>query len=237
MNNFFSLGILLSVIIIFSSNANILLEKPSTLSLEKYSEIFDDFKKIETVNNDFYNDSGDSFDKIPFETLLPDLFLKYLLGHTILEIGSGAGALAEWFVERGYQVTCLEPAQQLAMRAEVKGLSVIQTTIQNFSTDQKFDNIVAISSLIHVPKTDLSNQIKKIAGLLNPTGLFVVSFIEGEDEGFEDPTNVGKVRYFAKWTKLELEQLSSPYFTPLENHRIYNKKMDRTFLLMVYRKK
>jgi hypothetical protein len=63
---------------------------------------------------------------------------------------------------------------------------------------------------------------------------FFVSLIEGEGEGLEDPTKVGKLRYFAKWDDKELESLFSPHFALLENHRIYNKKMDRTFLLKVY---
>ena len=58
---------------------------------------------IASVNNAFYNGSGASFDKIPFDSLLPDLLLKYGIGREILEIGSGPGAFASWLVERGYQ--------------------------------------------------------------------------------------------------------------------------------------
>lgn len=51
-----------------------------------------DFKEmITSINNEFYNESGDSFDKIPFDSILPDLLLKYGVGQEVLEIGSGAG--------------------------------------------------------------------------------------------------------------------------------------------------
>jgi 2-polyprenyl-3-methyl-5-hydroxy-6-metoxy-1,4-benzoquinol methylase len=189
---------------------------------------------IDKVNSDFYNQSGNSFNAIPFEPVLPQLLQKYHIGHQLLEIGSGPGALAVWLKDLGCQVTCLEPAQKLAEMAVKKGLDVHQLTIQEFETDLQYDCIIAISSLIHVPKKELSTQIQKIAHLLKPQGMFFVSFIEGEDEGLEDPTMSGKLRYFAKWNESDLDHLLSDYFNLLEGHKIYNKKMDRTFLLRVY---
>jgi 2-polyprenyl-3-methyl-5-hydroxy-6-metoxy-1,4-benzoquinol methylase len=188
---------------------------------------------IDEVNRDFYNSFAESFNEIPFETILPGFFLKYTTGRTILEIGSGPGALGAWLRDKGYEVTCLEPAEKLAERAVERGLAVHPLTIQEFKTALQFDCVVAISSLIHVPKTELNTQIKKIVQLLNPHGIFIASFIEGINEGFEDPTKKGKLRYFSKWTEKELDQFLLPYFNLLEHCRIYNKIMDRTFLLKV----
>ena len=189
---------------------------------------------IDKINADFYDQSGASFDTIPFDSILPQLLQKYNLGHELLEVGSGPGTLAVWLKDIGCQVTCLEPAKKLAEMAIKKGLEVHELTIQEFESDSQYDSILAISSLIHVPKKELPAQIQKIANLLKPQGMFFVSFIEGEDEGLEDPTMSGKLRYFAKWNESGLDRLLSPYFNLLENHRIYNKKMDRTFLLRVY---
>jgi 8-oxo-dGTP diphosphatase len=118
--------------------------------------------------------------------------------------------------------------------AAQRGLPVHPLTIQEFQTDLQYDSVVAISSLIHVPKGEVPAQIEKIAKLLKPQGLFFVSLIEGEDEGLEDPTGVGKARFSSKWKESEVDRLLSPYFDILENHKIQNKKMDRTFLLRVY---
>ncbi len=195
----------------------------------------DDMKQTVTdTNNEFYNELGVSFDKIPFESILPDLLVKYGVGQKILEIGSGTGALAFWLAGQGYQVSCIEPAEVLAQKAEERGLSVYSTTLQKFQIESQYDNVVAISSLIHIPKTDLPLQIQKVVSLLKPQGRFFVSFIEGENEGFEDPTKVGKLRFFAKWNEEELDSLLSPYFELLENHKIYVERMDRMFFLRVY---
>lgn len=189
---------------------------------------------INDINNAFYNASENSFNKIPFDSLLPDLWSKYGVGQEILEIGSGTGALASWLSKQGYQVFCIEPAEKLAQQARRKGLKVYTTTIQDFKTNHKYDDIIAISSLIHLRKSHLPPQIQKIHNFLKLHGIFFVSFIEGEDEGFEDPTKIGKLRYFSKWNDAELNIIFSPYFTLLESHKIYNEKMDRTFLLRVY---
>lgn len=191
-------------------------------------------KNIDQINCDFYNSSGDSFNAIPFGEVLTELILKYGIGREYLEIGSGPGALAVWLKNQGLEVTCLEPAEKLAAAAAKKGLQVHPITIQEFTTSQQYDCIIAISSLIHVPKIELPIQVEKIAKFLKPQGRFFVSFIEGNNEGLEDPTNAGKERYFSKLSEFELDQLLSPYFYELARHKIYNKVMDRTFFLRVY---
>ena len=159
-------------------------------------------RDIIQVNQDFYNHSGDCFDKIPFDKILPELLSKYKICNEVLEIGSGAGALAAYLKDQlGCMMTCLEPAKELALKASLKSLRVLPVSIQEFKPNQKYDHVIAISSLIHLAKQELPSQLEKIATILKPQGLFIVSFIEGTEEGFEDPTKTGKLRYFSKWTE------------------------------------
>jgi 2-polyprenyl-3-methyl-5-hydroxy-6-metoxy-1,4-benzoquinol methylase len=131
-------------------------------------------------------------------------------------------------------VTCIEPAENLAAAAAKKELKVHPLTIQEFTTTHRYDCVLAISSLIHVPKAQLPTQVEKIAKFLKPRGTFFVSFIEGTSEGLEDPTNAGKERYFSRLSESELAQLFAPYFDELARREIYNRVMDRTFFLRVY---
>jgi 2-polyprenyl-3-methyl-5-hydroxy-6-metoxy-1,4-benzoquinol methylase len=135
---------------------------------------------IDRVNSDFYNQSCNSFNTIPFRPILPQLLQKYHIGHQILEIGSGPGVLALWLKDLGCQVTCLEPAKKLAEMAAANFLDVHPLTIQELETNHQYDCILAISSLIHVPKKDLPDQVQKIAKLLKTDGMFFVSFVEGD---------------------------------------------------------
>lgn len=189
---------------------------------------------IDLINNEFYNAYADSFDKIPFEDVFIPLLLKYLpfRSSDILEIGSGAGALALWLSKMGHKVTCIEPAERPAKKAKEKGLKVYLERFQDFSTSQKFDSLIAISSLIHIPRLEMTLQAQKLLHLIKPSGIIFISFLEGESEGFEDPTGCGKGRFFSKFTEAELNNLLSPYFSIVENHKIKVKRMKQSFFLM-----
>lgn len=189
------------------------------------------------INHEFYNAYADDFDKIPFHDVLVPLILKHLPASSceILEVGSGTGALASWMTKLGHHVTCIEPAEKPANKAKEKGLKVCSTTFQNFPARQKFDSILAISSLIHIPRSEMPFQVEKLRQLLKPGGIAFVSFIEGDDEGYEDPTGKGKNRFFSKFTQNELKIMLSPYFSILEIHKIEVKKMNQSFFLIAMR--
>lgn len=199
-----------------------------------------DATQLDNVNVEYYNHAfADYFDKVPFEDVLPNLFLSNVPKHPseILEIGSGAGALALWMTEQGHNVTCVEPAEVPAEKARQSGLKVHQLRFQDYQTDQKFDSVVAISSLIHIPLSEMSEQIKRIADFLNPDGMAMFSFIEGQGEGFEDPTEKGRQRFFSKFSEHELNDLLQPYFSLIEMKRIKVEVMKQFFLLLVLKKK
>lgn len=194
--------------------------------------------EIEVTNKEFYNTYPDAFDKIPFAEHLPALFLKYaekLPGKKVLEVGAGGGAFAFWMMQKGFSITCLEPAEAQAEKIREKSprLEVYVKTLQEFKTQEKFNGIVAISSLIHIPKNELCAQIKKMSAFLKPRGLLFVSFIEGEGEEYEDPTQTGKLRYFAKYSLAALRELFLPYFSIVEEQKIVVKKMNQSFFLLV----
>ena len=159
---------------------------------------------LDYINQEFYNAYADCFDKIPFEEILTKLVLKYVTQSNcqILEIGSGAGALALWMTSLGHNITCIEPAEKPAEIARKKGLKVHTIKLQDFQVEQKFDYVLAISSLIHIPREEIPLQMRKISELLEKEGLAFVSFIEGVGEGYEDPTNKGKMRYFSKFSEI-----------------------------------
>lgn len=128
---------------------------------------------LDYINKEFYNAYADCFDKIPFEDVLTKLVLKYVTKSSsqIIEIGSGTGALALWMMSLGHNVTCIEPAEKPAEIARGKGLRVNTIKFQDFQVNQKFDYILAISSLIHIPLAEIPLQIRKISQMLEKEGL------------------------------------------------------------------
>lgn len=192
---------------------------------------------IDEMNNEFYNTHTDGFDKIPFDEILLPLALKYLPKEDsdILEIGCGGGALALWMAKLGHHLTCIEPAEKPAGKAREKGLNVLQTRFQDFQASQKYDVVIAISSLIHIPRSEIPSQIQKMSQLLKRNGIAIVSFIEGDSEDYEDPTGKGKNRFFSKFTQEALNTMLSPFFSIMEIQKKEVKKMNQTFFIMVLR--
>jgi 2-polyprenyl-3-methyl-5-hydroxy-6-metoxy-1,4-benzoquinol methylase len=135
---------------------------------------------IDLINDEFYNANADRFDKVPFESILIPLILKYFTkpGCNILEIGSGGGSLALWMKNQGHTITCIEPAEKPAKKARAKGLKVYQKRFQDFTISQKFDGLIAISSLIHISRTEMPLQIERMSQLLTTEGK-----IEGKSIG------------------------------------------------------
>jgi 2-polyprenyl-3-methyl-5-hydroxy-6-metoxy-1,4-benzoquinol methylase len=193
---------------------------------------------IDILNNEYYNTFTNVFDNIPFEDVLLELFSKNVpkAKSEILEIGSGPGALAVWIESQGHKVTCIEPAEKPAEKARERNLKVFQMRFQDYHADQKFDSVVAISSLIHIPLLEMPRQINRISELLNPEGVAFFSFIEGEGESCEDPTRKGKNRFFSKFTENELDDLLLPYFLFIEKRKIEVKIMNKIFFLFVLKK-
>lgn len=110
---------------------------------------------------------------------------------------------------------------------------MLTTIFQNYESDQKFDIIMAISSLIHISRSEMPAQIKRMFDFLEPKGLAFVSFLEGKGEGYEDPTSKGKNRFFSRFSQIELKEMLQPYFSIVEIKAIESSKMKNSFLLMV----
>lgn len=169
---------------------------------------------IQTVNNRCYNVKTENWNYFSF----PQVIQGWIIGHCqheagnhALDIGSGTGMLASWLKEKGFSVTCIDPAEEMVRRCRKKGLLTIKTTIQDFSTEQKFGLITAVRSLIHVSKKELPSQLDKIANWLNPQGIFILVMISGQGEGWGE-TQDPFPRFFNYYTVSELHTLLQKNF-------------------------
>jgi SAM-dependent methyltransferase len=102
-------------------------------------------------------------------------FEKYLsYGSKILDIGCGPGRDLKYF-SKIYQATGLEPSTVLAQYARAFcGCKIIESRVQDYSTNEKFDGIWACASLLHLPSTELLDVFQKIPISLTPMALCIV---------------------------------------------------------------
>lgn len=191
--------------------------------------------EINAINKRCYNARADLWDRMPFGGVLPEKILQLRIpeaGMKALDIGSGTGMLAEWLARHGYDILCLDPSDEMVRRCQAKQLKTIQTTIQNFSTNEKFGLILAVLSLIHVPKADVPALFQRMDSWLNHEGLFVLGLIEGKGEGIGERDSKYP-RYFSYYTREEILKTVPTHWSCVYENRVSGPV---SYLIFVFRK-
>ncbi len=131
-----------------------------------------------------------------FEPLLPP-------GAKIIDIGCGSGRDAKHFMEAGYAVTAIDGSRELCKQAEeLLGIPVQCMLFQEIDYDAEFDAAWACSSLLHVPKAELPDVMRRIGKALKPGGVFYASFKYGDSE------RVSSGRFFSDYTEDDLPTMT-----------------------------
>ena len=180
----------------------------------------EDYKRItlESYNKHasyFVNYFKDLFD---FDTRKEfSLFVSNLRGDKILDLGCGGVDHALYFKEQGYDVTCVDFSQAMIDICLAKGLKAQVTDIEDLPFEENsFDGVWAVTSLLHVPKGNLSGVISKLSFILKPEGVLLICVKEGSGERMVKDKHDSTERFFAYWKKDELAALFSKSFDILE---------------------
>jgi len=117
-----------------------------------------------------------------------NVFLEFIPeGGSILDAGCGSGRDTRAFLDAGYQVEAFDASTQLAQLAsEFTGVEVSDSSFLNYASKTHYDGIWACSSLLHVPRVELSITVQHLANLLRIGGFFYASFKQGQTERFAD---------------------------------------------------
>ncbi|WP_068470899.1 class I SAM-dependent methyltransferase [Candidatus Protochlamydia phocaeensis] len=193
---------------------------------------------IDAINQNCYDHRYLLWDRFPFADILPAWIIAYhspCLGDRALDIGSGTGRLAKWLQDQGFEVLCLDPSPQMCRLCRDKGLTCLQMTVQSYQDKPaSFSLVLAILSLIHVPKKEWQEQLDKIAALLKPNGFFLLAVIEGRTEGVEERAS-GYPRFFAHYTRTEIKQMTEAKFEVLNFKAVSGPSSD--YLLFALKKR
>ncbi len=148
---------------------------------------------------DYYNKNAQQFSKETISvdfTKTQDRFLNYLTDKGyILDFGCGSGRDPKYFLDKGFQVKAVDGSKELCrLAAEYTGIKVGQMLFEDLDEKEIYDGIWACSSILHLPKTELTGVIGKMCAALKASGIIYTSFKYGEYEGERNG------RYFTDFT-------------------------------------
>ena len=118
----------------------------------------------------------------------------------ILDFGCGSGRDTKAFLEAGYRVDAIDGSGELCARASAyTGIPVKKMLFQELDAQERYDGIWACASILHLPKTELADVLKRIEAAMKPGGILYASFKYGENEG------VRSGRYFSDFTEESIQ--------------------------------
>ena len=163
----------------------------------------------------FYDNHAEEFvketQKVDFSTI-QDRFMNLLSEHAaILDFGCGSGRDSKVFLQHGHLVDAIDGSQEMCKIAEAYiGQPVQHMMFQELKEQDHYDGIWACSSILHLPKDELADVLRKMADALKPDGYIYTSFKYGDFEGvrngrhFTDLTEEGFLELIQEIPELQV---------------------------------
>lgn len=153
---------------------------------------------------------------------------------SLIDLGCGSGKEALIFKREGFDVKCIDLSEEMIKICLALGLEAGCMDFCDIKYDNEiFDAGFAMSSLLHVPKRNITIVIEQIHRCLKINGILYVGLYKGFYEGLLPMDNN---RYVAMYQTDELIRYFNPYFSILE---VRNIRPDRTsrYLSLILQKK
>lgn len=100
---------------------------------------------------------------------------RLVQGCSLCDLGSGSGLMVNKLTGHEGKIVCVEPFEQFSRFIEKRGnITIINSTIQEYESDEKFDMITAFGIMQYFNEQEAREIYKKIAALLKPHGLLLI---------------------------------------------------------------
>lgn len=169
-----------------------------------------DQQTIDTYNKmamSYDEETFDFWDRFP-RTII-DKFTSLMKGK-VLDVGSGPGRDGLILQSKGLNVICLDASEEMVKLSQRKGLESVYGDFNSLPFDDgSFDGVWAYTSLLHIPKADISKPFEEINRILISGGILGLGLIEGHFDDYRESSGINMPRWFAFYSKEEVEALLS----------------------------
>lgn len=129
-------------------------------------------------------------------------------GSKVLDLGSGPGRDGLLLKDKGLEVVCLDASEEMVKMCKEKGLESVQGDLLDIPFEENsFDGVWSYTSLLHIKKEQISKAIQEIKKVLKTNGILGLGLIEGGGELYRESSGVNMPRWFAFYTREELENI------------------------------
>jgi SAM-dependent methyltransferase len=154
----------------------------------------------------YYEEQAEAFDARTRDVDMGALYEPFLAvvpaGGRILDAGCGPCRDALAFANAGHQVVaCDASAAMVALASARLGAPALQLAFDQIEFDAEFDGIWCCASLLHVPRAEMPDILRRLRRALKPGGALYASFKRGEGEEFREG------RWFNDYTEEALGEL------------------------------
>lgn len=154
---------------------------------------------------DFYNQHTDFFVSGTMNAEMGETQTRFLSripsNGLILDYGCGSGRDTKAFLDAGFRVEATDGSEEICLKASgFTGIQVKKMLFSELNEQEKYDGIWACASILHLPKTDLEDVLKRIEKALKPGAVLYASFKYGTHEGMRNG------RYFTDFTEETLHE-------------------------------
>ncbi|HAQ02741.1 TPA: hypothetical protein DEP30_03160 [Candidatus Nomurabacteria bacterium] len=119
-----------------------------------------------------------------------DKFISYLKeGNSVLDIGCAGGVKSKYLINKGLRVTGIDFSENFIdiAKKEVSNGNFRVMDINNIDKlNETFDGIFIQAVLLHIPKNEVLNILKKVVSKLNEGGYLYIAVKEKREGGFEE---------------------------------------------------
>ena len=170
-------------------------------------------KNINSINKKSYNKIAHQWKEYRQQSYVSQLVIdfaeKVKPQGKILDIGCGTGyPLAHYLSEKGFFVIGIDAAVNMIKIAESLSIAHAQFSVCDFlkfTTEEKFDGILAWDSFWHFPKDEQADIYIKVGNLLNAGGYLL--FTHGDAEGERTNPMMGESFYYSALPKEKVCQI------------------------------
>ena len=168
---------------------------------ETYDKIAEDWHKDHTQDSWWVEETD------AFLARLPE-------AGSVLDVGCGSGVKAKYMMERGFKVVGIDISEGLLAiaRREFPNGDFRNLSMHDLdSVVESFDGVFAQASLLHIPKKDAADVVRKMAARAKPGGHVYISVKQAregtpeEEIKAEDDYGYVYERFFSYYTSEELK--------------------------------